>query len=50
MIGRFICWITRKHKRGKRVGRNDFVGAFTYQCPRCGLRWERKVGTKKVLA
>lgn len=44
MIGKLICWITRKHKRGKLVGRNIGAndGTSTYRCPRCNASWTRK--------
>ena len=51
MLGRLICWITRKHKRGKlvasvfdaRIGKQVSV----YACPRCGRKstYKRKVPT-----
>ena len=49
MIGKLICWWTKKHKRGKRVTASPDgliePGALkhqTYECPRCAARWTRK--------
>ena len=43
MIGKLICWITGKHKRGKRVTPKDVqVENIVFVCPRCGKQWERK--------
>lgn len=45
MIGKLICWITRKHLRGKKTGISSDKGD-QFQCPRCRAVWNRK--TKKV--
>ena len=35
MIGRLICWWTKKHKRGKRIATEDNGATKVYACPRC---------------
>ena len=50
MIGKLICWWTKKHKRGVRVPwtlghelATQFVGKMVlFRCPRCGAEWTRK--------
>ena len=52
MLGRFMCWITRRHKRGvllvsvfdARIGKQ----VLTYACPRCGRRTVYKANSLKV--
>lgn len=49
MIGKLICWITRKHKRGVRLmpssmPADEFKGMDVFRCPRCGRL--RKVKAK----
>ena len=53
ILGKLICWATRKHKRGKQVAltdweRNEYgkLGQIVYRCPRCGAQWTRKVKAK----
>ena len=53
ILGRFICWATRKHKRGKLV--ETWVEPcepprtyLIFCCPRCGATWTRKVKVKKI--
>ena len=58
ILGRLICAMTRKHKRGKKVGAvlsgNTMLingvqvaaGQGLYECPRCFARWTRKVKIK----
>jgi hypothetical protein len=49
MIGKLICLIKRKHKRGKRVtdlpgiAASCAMGHELFRCPRCGATWSRKV-------
>lgn len=52
LIGKLICAVTRKHKRGVRIGREDGDGGYGdtkfeavnfFRCPRCGAQWSRKV-------
>ena len=51
MFGKLICWVTRKHKRGKRVGMPVMAanGNFyqTYSCPRCHATGTRKWAKKE---
>lgn len=45
-LGWFICKIKGKHKRGKPLstGSSDGVNVHkTFECPRCGERWKRKI-------
>lgn len=45
MIGKIICFVTRKHKRGKLVDRvqaGPNVYVHTYKCPRCSKTHTRK--------
>ena len=55
LIGRLICFILRKHKRGKRVAHlahsaGGPVGGpsdtFRMQCPRCKAKWDRTIKPK----
>ena len=48
MIGKLICMVTRKHKRGRRVSTskkelflNGMHEVTTFACPRCGAQWTR---------
>ena len=41
LLGKLACFITRKHKRGKRIAQSQ--EAKTYRCPRCLSTWTRKV-------
>jgi hypothetical protein len=44
MLGRLICWFTKKHKRGQliMVVNTAAVPTNTYRCPRCSATWSRK--------
>ena len=45
ILGKLICWITGKHKRGKRIeGSPAHLPSF--RCPRCSAVWARKVKVK----
>lgn len=35
MLGKLICWITKKHKRGKFVRAEDNGRVKFFACPRC---------------
>lgn len=44
-LGRLICGVTRRHKRGKRllmVTSTSTTPVNTFACPRCGAQWTRK--------
>ena len=52
MIGKLICWVTRKHKRGKRLfpsslPAEEFKGMDVFRCPRCHATWTRKRAKKE---
>ena len=53
MVGKLICWVTRKHKRGKRLQLVDgnipqlLPNATLYECPRCHATWTRKRAKKE---
>lgn len=49
LIGRIICAVTRKHRRGRVVVNHvpNQPDAKLYQCPRCGATWTRKSKVKK---
>lgn len=46
MFGKFVCWITNRHLRGKRTGISSSLGV-QYRCDRCLAVWNRKVASKK---
>jgi DNA-directed RNA polymerase subunit RPC12/RpoP len=48
MLGRLICWITKKHRRGQRWEIDEANKTIQYRCARCGARWVRKVYRPKV--
>jgi hypothetical protein len=56
MFGKLICFITRKHKRGKPVNvaaskaLATLPGTVHYQCPRCKAVWARKGKKVPVVA
>ena len=46
ILGKLICAMTGKHKRGKRVIPQSILEHVTvkvFECPRCGATWTRKV-------
>ena len=49
-IGRLVCWITRKHRRGKRFGnpvlQSDGKLHQMFECTRCGTTWMSKIKVK----
>jgi hypothetical protein len=52
-IGRIVCFVRRKHKRGKRLRPTDpphvsgDQNVTRYQCSRCGATWARKIKAKE---
>lgn len=48
MIGKFLCWITRKHKRAKHGTSVVGSGLITTKCPRCQRERTVKVRLKKA--
>ena len=58
MLGKLVCWITRKHKRGRRLkpadpphlptedGKEWPANLHRYQCPRCKATWTRPAKVK----
>ena len=34
LLGRLLCFLTRRHLRGKLL--NEIDGVRTFHCPRCG--------------
>lgn len=49
MLGRLICFLLRKHKRGKRdAGVPCAEGEQGYRCTRCGATHVRKLRKTKV--
>lgn len=47
-FGKLICFVMG-HKRGQCIGAQGEPGRAelrTYECPRCGTHWERKVKVK----
>jgi len=54
LLGKLICFITRKHRRGqllqtmgKLVG-DAYITHARYFCSRCGAQWVRRILTKKA--
>lgn len=43
LLGKLVCLVTRKHKRGKRVAAQCNQELKAFRCPRCGATWTRKV-------
>ena len=44
ILGKLICWITGKHKRGQMTQyENRECTIARYVCPRCFATWTRKV-------
>jgi len=45
LIGKLICLVTRKHRRGVRLTSNSpesLLPHHVYRCPRCLATWTRK--------
>ena len=40
LIGRLLCFLTRRHLRGKLLDEID--GVRTFRCPRCSATWTRR--------
>jgi hypothetical protein len=46
LLGKLICLVTRKHRRGRRLTLVTVTTATPlnwFECPRCGTQWFRKV-------